>query len=122
MHEYFELKWPDNLWQLGGAKKKEPISRFLWHMDLPFWATSPPDSIFDLSPNMVLDGPCEFREHYLRIESADTQYPVIVCKFGNLDVILDGLHRLAKLVLSESKDIEYLTVPKNKLLRITQDI
>lgn len=120
MYDYFDLKWPDDLWELGGQPIQAPLTNFVWHLDLPFWKAGPGHS-FNLIPHNVLRNPDKHSMHYERILTANTDYPVIVSKFGSLLVILDGIHRLANLYLNQSNTITYRFVQKSKLLLIEPD-
>lgn len=104
---YFSLKFPPNLWQLGGEVFLEPITTFVWQLDCPFWRVKKGDA-YNLKPREVLTHPEVHREHWDRIQSADMSYTVIVAEFEGTLVILDGLHRLAK-IWSESAGGEPLT-------------
>lgn len=122
MHSYFDLKWPSNLWELAGAVHSSTIDDFIWHMSCPFWASCPPENIFDLAPNSVLESPEQYPDHYHRILIADTSYPLTVSVFNGLPVILDGLHRLSKQVLNADTILHYRVVSNDKLLQISKKL
>jgi len=119
MSEYFRLKWDvERLWSIDLPIRTGRVSDFEWHLDCPFWATKPPNNIFDLRPRDVLENPESFPERYQRIVNSDTMKPIDVASFGSLLVVLDGIHRLANLVLSEENEMRYRIVPREYLRKI----
>lgn len=52
-----------------------------------------------------------------RITTADIKVPIIVVKFYNKIVVLDGLHRLAKAKIKELKTLPGRYVEKEQLLK-----
>jgi len=118
MDKYFDLRWPENLWDLGGSLRNARVSEFEWHLDCPFWASAPPDHIFDLCPRTVLDYPKVYSDRIERIWTVDTSFPITVALFNELRVILDGIHRLTKLVASEKEALQYTVVPLDALIEL----
>ena len=116
MLEYFNLRWCDqSLWALDLPIQTGCVESFQWHLDCPFWASNPPDAIFDLCPRRVLNHPQAFPDHYLRIHRVDTAYPLETAHFGGRLVILDGIHRLAKQVLRGEREVHYRIAPCDSL-------
>lgn len=118
MADYFSSRWnPRLLWQLELPVETIPVETLEWHLDYPFWPSNPPWNIFDLKPRDVLSD-CELhRGHYSRILNADTACPLEVGVFGETVVILDGIHRLAKLVLQSVAEVEVRYVPDDHITR-----
>ena len=82
-----------------------------WHLDCPFWPTDPPHQIFNLKPRDVLAEPGRYSDHHRRILEADMAYPLEVGHFGSTLVILDGIHRLAKMVSHGTTEAQIRYVP-----------
>lgn len=47
-----------------------------------------------------------------RVQKADVSIPILVTKYRNKELVVDGLHRLAKAVNSRMKDLPYKRVSK----------
>ena len=118
MSDYFDLRWSDDIWQMGEGLFEAKVSDFEWHLDCPFWASNPPIAIFDLKPRTVISAPESHPGHMARINSVDLDYPLSVATFGNLLVVLDGIHRLAKHVMVGDGFLHYELVTRDKLRTI----
>jgi hypothetical protein len=114
MHGYFACKFPEKIWELATDELMVASSVFLWQLDCPFWKTKKGRS-FDLCPAEVILNPNSHAAHARRISEADTAYPLVVSEFGGTLVILDGLHRFAKLISELKTRVECLYVPATSL-------
>ena len=92
-----------------------PIEELTWHFDMPVWEKDETDD-WNLAPRDVIEGKDGSVTHRARIEKADTSFPLIVTKYAERYVILDGIHRLVKryehgerVVNAKVIPIEYLT-------------
>jgi hypothetical protein len=47
-----------------------------------------------------------------RVKNADTNYPILIGKYGKKWITYDGAHRLSKLVKQEKDSIKVIKVPK----------
>ncbi len=63
--------------------------------------------LFDLKPRDVLEKPGKYSYHITRIKEADESYPVCVTEYKGHEIVIDGIHRLAKLV---SGNVETMNV------------
>lgn len=123
MADYFNLRWIiEDLWELDLPILEAKISQFVWHLEFPFWASSPPDLIFDLSPQQVLNAPSQYPEHIERISTAAVQFPIETALFGNRLVILDGIHRLVNKIQAGHTHIQYRVIPQESLTRSNNPI
>lgn len=93
-----------------------PIEKFLWHFDMPIWDKDRTDD-WNLTPWQVIRKEEGSTAHQKRVKEVDFSYPLIVAKFKNKLVILDGVHRLVKAYLEGRSDIEGKIIPK-KLLKV----
>lgn len=102
--EHLSDFWPDRdwdnrkLWSLELPTSCLPLDDLTWVLDLPVWSSRPPSPLFDLVPRTVLESPQMHAEHALRIQRANLEHPLLVHRFRGRWVVLDGIHRLAKLV------------------------
>lgn len=83
------------------------IQGLSWHLDLPYWKHD--DKPFQISPRQVLENPQKYAEQYKRMLLADTRYPIIVREKDNRLLILDGVHRLLKLVIANEQTCQVAT-------------
>lgn len=114
--------WRDNekLWALPISAEKMEIKELEWMMNIPFWEDDKGDIV--ITPNDVLKDPNKFPDHTKLIDNCDASYPVHITK-NNLDewIILDGLHRLAKLVREGKKEVMVKKVTMEQV-RLTKKI
>ena len=119
MSAYFQLRWkPSSLWGLELEPKLGNVQSFDWHLDYPFWSTQPPEPLFDLCPNEVLSNPTRYASHWNRFNEADLNCPLHVTDVNSSLVILDGIHRLAKLVYLGECDLQFYVVPNEFLIAV----
>jgi hypothetical protein len=96
--------WPDfdwhnpDVWALDTPTTNMEIADLLWLLDLPLWSSRPPEPLFDLRPRDVLDHPTSHPLHAQRVQVADLLFPLELLHYRGRWVVLDGLHRLARLV------------------------
>lgn len=105
---YFPFNWEvKEIWELDGKIEQRPVENLAWHLKMPFWSTQRGKGmLFDLKPIDVLDDPNINPYHTNRINQADENYPIILVEYKNREVIIDGIHRLAKLTRKKVKVID----------------
>jgi hypothetical protein len=85
------------LWALELPTEEISITELEWHLDLPFfWKDTQP---FSLNPRDVLNNPEQYRKWVDRIMEVDTNYPIDIIWWKGKWQIIDGLHRLCKLII-----------------------
>ena len=113
---YFGLRWkPHQLWNLDLVSEPGNVESLTWHLHYPFWSSEPPAPLFDLCPGEVIKKPDRSRYHWERCAAADLRYPLHVTRIASRVVILDGIHRLAKLTMLGRSDLRYYVVPTSML-------
>jgi hypothetical protein len=98
--------WRDNnkLWALPINAEQIDVEELSWMMSVPFWEDENGDIV--VTPNEVLANPKKFPDHTNLIDTCDTSYPIHITKNKfNEWIILDGLHRLAKLIREGRKKL-----------------
>lgn len=93
-----------------------PVEKLLWHFDMPVWEKDGTDD-WNLTPGDVIKKKEGTNVHQKRVEDADTSYPIIVTVYNDRLVILDGVHRLAKIYLQGQTTIRAKVIPGEYLLR-----
>lgn len=94
------------------------INDLTWHFDMPVWERDETDD-WNLTPWEVIRNFKGTSEHRKKIEEADTAYPIILSKYKDKLIILDGIHRLVKVYESGGKIIKAKIVPEH-LLKLRQ--
>ncbi|MCB9677410.1 MAG: hypothetical protein H6737_20045 [Alphaproteobacteria bacterium] len=108
---YFALRWTDeSLHALGGDVRSVPVAALEPHLDLAYWASAPPERIFDLRPRDVLADPARFPGHTARIDAAELRWPLRVAEIEGMTLVLDGLHRLAQAVRQRETLVRVVSV------------
>ncbi len=110
---YLDFDWDKRrVWALD--IEPEILSRKLldWHLDLTFWSSRPSAPLFDLAPRQVVEDPSVHRVHAKRIEQADLSFPLDVMEHGGRLCVMDGLHRLAKIVRQGREQITVRRIPR----------
>jgi hypothetical protein len=109
----FDFAWDVKLlWALDLPVQTVPVDDLLWHFDVRFLWSSP-DGYYDLTPRQVMGQPELYPEQQLRVQQADTNYPIDIMFYRGHWVILDGLHRLMKLVLAGCATAQVRKVPRS---------
>ena len=80
----------------------------LWRLDLPIWRWE--GRRFQLSLRQVLEDRERYRAHHEKAARADTSLPIHVAERGGRWVILDGYHRLLKVLLQGAPTIKVVKV------------
>ena len=94
------------VWALEAPVEVWPIEALPPLLDLPVWtAEKGVGCLFDLRPRAVMEDPDRCPRHWRRLQAADTRWPLDFMADGQRLRHLDGLHRLAKLVLEGADDV-----------------
>lgn len=104
--------WRDNnkLWALEAPTEEMSIDEFGWILDVPFWEDE--EGYIVLTPREVLQNLDRFPRHREQIAHCDTSYPLDIMKNKHGKwLILDGLHRLVKLVMENKRIIRVRKIP-----------
>ncbi len=72
---------------------------------------------YTLTPLEVLADPKLHAAEFVRLARAETDYPIDITFHNGRWVVLDGLHRLAKLHREGAKTVRVRVVPQDALLR-----
>ena len=111
---FFDFHWSnEKVWALDFPTTRVSVRSLLWLLDLPVWASAPPERIFDLAPREVVCNLAQYRSHAARIANADISHPLDLMQnlLGEW-VILDGYHRLAKLYLAGEQVVSARRLPR----------
>ena len=110
------------VWELDIPVEDLDINEITWHFEFPFWNYN--DIPYSVKPIDVMKYKDKYSMQYERIINADTSYPIDLIddrkRTGKL-LILDGLHRLAKLYLEGASTVKVRIVPRTKIPYICKD-
>lgn len=111
----FDFHWDKHkLWALDIPVEYLDVSLLVWQLELPFWAHD--GKKYNLCPMRVLENIDLYPEHKDRILNADTSHPIDVMKNQNSKLeILDGVHRLVKLMLEGNTKIKVRNIPRSAI-------
>jgi hypothetical protein len=111
--------WRDNekLWALKVPAEDLDIAELAWTMAVPFWEDASGNIV--IVPNDVLKNPEKYPEHWERINKSDTSKPLDIMRNRHGKwLTLDGLHRLAKLIIEGQKTVRVRKIPP-ELIHLT---
>lgn len=117
----FDFSWDERkVWLLDVPVEEIPITELTWHFDIPFW--SKPNGFYDLKAQDVMDYPDDNRVEYDRTMKADISHPIDIMFWRGRWLILDGLHRLAKLSIQGTKTVKVRKIPTSAIPLIKKDL
>lgn len=121
-HLYRSFNWSNRrVWSLPLPAIVIPIEEIDWHLEATLWSTVPGKRLFDVAPLAVLENPDRYPWHFERILAADVRFPLDVAVNDGRDVILDGVHRLAKLRRDGASQLRIRRVPRELMAFIESD-
>ena len=98
--------WRDNdkLHALDIKAERMDMGELWWMLEIPFWEDEKGNIV--VTVNQVLADPNKYPEHTELIDECNTNYPVHITKNKlNEWIIVDGLHRMAKLIREGKEEI-----------------
>ena len=112
---FFDFHWvKERLWRIEAPVEQALFADLEWLLNLPIWARSGEQKLFDLRPMEVLSTPAQFPDHAKRIEEADLSFPLILMlNLRNEWVVMDGYHRLAKARLLKIRILQIRKLPRS---------
>lgn len=117
----FDFRWDEEkVWALNVPIEEIEIAELEWILDMPFWTdgTAP----YNLTARAVIEDPDKYPDHKKRFEESDTTYPIDIMK--NLKdrwLILDGLHRLVKLIVEGNTVVNVRKFSRDLISQISKD-
>ena len=105
--------WWDNqkVHQLNVPVEQISVIELDWIFDLPFWSNK--GVSYCLTPREFINNPTKYPTHKKRIQICDISYPIDIMQNPNGKwLILDGLHRLVKIVMEGKKNVKVRKLPR----------
>jgi len=108
-----DFHWDNQkMWLLDIPVEEIDVSEIDWVLDLPFWGHK--GQKYNLCPRHVLENIDLYSEHKKRILKADVSHPIDIMKNQNNRLeILDGVHRLARLILEGNKKVKVRKISRD---------
>lgn len=106
----------NKVWDLNLPVEEIKIERLLWHFSFSFWFPNNTETIWH-----VLDNQGKYVQKMKRIEDTDTSYPLHIMEKKWKYLMIDWLHRLAKLYLQWKKTVKVKIIPQSYLPKIKPD-
>lgn len=116
----FDFSWSaEKVWALDLPVQEMSVKELTWHLDLPFLDEGGKE--YTLTPREVIEHPAAHAAEYERMLRAETNYPIEVMWNKERWVILDGLHRLMRIVCEGGETVRVRIVPREKVSDIVDD-
>lgn len=115
----FDFSWSEpKVWALEIPAEELAVSELVWHFDVPFlWEKG---GVYNLTPRAVMEQPDAHPEEYTRTIAADVTHPIDIMENKGHWLILDGLHRLMKLVMAGKTTVQVRKIPREKIPEILE--
>jgi hypothetical protein len=115
----FDFRWDiKRVWALDIPVEEIDVAELDWIFDLPFWSDG--QASYNLTAREVIANPEKYPDHHNRLQECDTSYPIDIMK--NLKgkwLILDGLHRLVKLVTDGNTKVKVRKLSRDLISQIS---
>lgn len=109
----FDFHWDkQKLWALDIPTEEIDVSLLEWQLDFPFWAHQ--GKKYSINPRNVLNNIDLYPDHKVRILNADIKYPIDIMENQNGKLeILDGVHRLVRLITEGNKKVKIRKISRD---------
>lgn len=115
---WYSIDWDvEALWALDLPVVTLPIAQLTWHLDVPVW----PDGAgqpYCVTLREVVAAPDLRKVEHRRILRADPAFPIEVIHRDGRLMILDGIHRLAKLWSGGAEHVAARMIPSEAVCRL----
>lgn len=119
--EGMDFHWDNQkMWSLDIPIEEMDVGKLEWQLDLPFWDHA--GSKYNLCPRDVLKNIEAYPDHKKRVLNADITHPIDIMENQNGKLeILDGVHRLVRLILEGSEKVKVRNIPREYISLIEND-
>ncbi|MEK7627988.1 MAG: hypothetical protein AAB421_01055 [Patescibacteria group bacterium] len=102
------------IWALNIPESTLDISELEWHLDCPFWENDSGVE-YSVTPREVLEKISGTTNEQEKVENADTKHPIDIYFNKNKWLVLDGIHRLAKLYAAGAERVRVRIITADTL-------
>lgn len=119
---YFDFDWDNRkVWSLDVPVETIPMAEVEWHLGMPIWTSVHGEPRFDLVPKHVLGHLDTYPRHREKMEKCDETIPIDMMWSEDRFVILDGIHRLAKLKMQGATQVKVRKIPREMIPQIEKE-
>lgn len=112
--EWFGFDWDvQKIWALDIGEEYMAVKQLDWHLDIPLWEHQGQE--YSVTPRQVIEDPDSHQGHFKEIIDSDTSHAIDIMWWKNRWVILDGVHRLAKLLLEGASEVRIRKIPHSAI-------
>lgn len=112
--KWFNFDWDvQKVWGLDIAEEDMPVKQLEWHLDIPLWDHHGQE--YSVTPRQVLEQPDSHHGHFRDIIDSDLSHALDIMWWKNHWLILDGVHRLAKLVREGASEVRVRKIPHSAI-------
>jgi hypothetical protein len=110
----------EKIWALDLPVIEIDISELLWLFDAPFWENDNGDR-YTITPWDVINENDTATKEIMAMNKADVTFPIDIFQNHGKWLVLDGLHRLAKVYKNGGTKIQARVVPRERLPEIASE-
>ncbi len=110
----------EKVWALDLPVQEIDVEKLWWHLDVPYWENDAGDR-WMVTPRDVMNKKEGTTLEQSRIEKADTAFPIDLFESKGRLYVLDGLHRLVKLLLNGETKINVRIVPPDRFSEVASE-
>lgn len=112
--EWFGFDWDvQKIWALDIEEEYASVKQLAWHLDIPLWEHQGEE--YSVTPRQAIEDPESHPSHFRDIIESDTSHAIDIMWWKNRWVILDGVHRLAKLIAEGESEVRVRKVPHSAI-------
>jgi endonuclease/exonuclease/phosphatase family metal-dependent hydrolase len=112
--EWFGFDWDvQKVWDLDVAEEYMSVKELEWHLDISLWDHQGQES--SVTPRQVLERPDRHEDHFRDIIDSDLSHALDIMWWKEHWLILDGVHRLAKLVREGASEVRVRKIPHSAI-------
>ena len=110
----------DKVWDLDLPVQEMNVEKLLWHLDVPYWENDALER-WTVTPRDVMNRKEGTVSEQTRTEKADISFPIDLFENRGKMFVLDGLHRLVKLIVLGEHKIRVRIIPKDRFPEIASE-
>ena len=110
----------EKLWALDLPVQEMDVEKLLWHLDIPYWGNDALDR-WTVTPRDVMNRKDGTELEQAKTDKADISFPIDLYENKGKLFVLDGLHRLVKLITQGKRLVNVRIVPKDRFPEIASE-
>jgi hypothetical protein len=110
----------EKIWALDFPTQEIDVEQLLWHLDVPYWENDMSER-WTVTPRDVMNRKQGTIFEQARTEQADTSFPIDLFENKGRLFVLDGLHRLVKLLFQGNQKVRVRIIPKDRFCEIASN-